>query len=175
MQKSRTAGALVVVHRAEDVLLALLLGSLVLLAPLQIVLRNVFNMGWVWADPLLRVLVLWVALLGALAASRQDRQIAVDVVSKFLSPRANAIVGSLTGIFTAVVCGVVAYHSWLFVVGERAFGSKAFGDVPAWLCQSVIPFAFAMIAVRHFGHAYGHVGIALGLSPPPEDLSEYEP
>jgi TRAP-type C4-dicarboxylate transport system permease small subunit len=132
-------------------------------------------MGWVWADPLLRVLVLWVALLGALAASRQDKQIAVDVVSKFLSPRANAIVGVLTGLFTAFVCAVVAYHSWLFVIGERAFGSKAFGDVPAWLCQSVIPFAFAMIAVRHCAHAFGHAGIALGLSPPPDDLPEHEP
>jgi TRAP-type C4-dicarboxylate transport system permease small subunit len=166
--------ALVAIHRAEDGLLALLLGALVLLAPLQIVLRNFFDAGWVWADPFLRVLVLWIALLGALAASRQDKQIAVDIVSKFLSQRARAVVGTLTGLFTTLVCGVVAYHSWLFVAAEREFGSKAFGDVPAWLCQSVIPFAFAMIAVRHFGHAYTHAGVALGLSPPrtnetPED------
>ena len=154
---------LALVHRAEDVFLALLLGSMVVLAPLQIILRNFFDAGWVWADPLLRVLVLWIALLGALAASRHDKQIAVDVVSKFLSPRKRAIVGILTGLFTTLVCSVVAYHSWLFVVGEREFGSKAFGDVPAWLCQSVIPFAFAMIAVRHFGHAYSHLCAALDL------------
>jgi len=155
-EKTRAVAA---IHRAEDILLALLLGTLVLLAPLQIVLRNVFDAGWIWADSLLRVLVLWIALLGALAASRHDKQIAVDVVSKFLSPRKRAIVGILTGLFTTLVCS----HSWLFVAGEREFGSKAFGDVPAWLCQSVIPFAFAMIAVRHFGHAYSHLGIALDL------------
>jgi TRAP-type C4-dicarboxylate transport system permease small subunit len=174
-KNDETPRVFVLVHRAEDFLLALLLGTLVLLAPLQIVLRNFFDAGWLWADPFLRVLVLWVALLGALAASRQDKQISVDVVSSFLSPRANAIVGILTGLFTAVVCGVVAYHSWLFVAGERAFGSKAFGDVPAWLCQSVIPFAFAMIALRHFGHAYARTGIALGLSPPPDELPEHQP
>jgi len=160
-EKTRAVAA---IHRAEDILLAFLLGSLVLLAPLQIVLRNVFDAGWIWADSLLRVLVLWIALLGALAASRHDKQIAVDVVSKFLSPRKKAIVGILTGLFTTLVCSVVAYHSWLFVAGEREFGSKAFGDVPAWLCQSVIPFAFAMIAVRHFGHAYSHLGVALDLA-----------
>lgn len=147
-------------------MLALLLGALVLLAPLQIVLRNFFDAGWVWADPFLRVLVLWIALFGALAASRQDKQIAVDIVSKFLSDRTRAIVCTLTGLFTTFVCGVVAYHSWLFVAGEREFGSIAFGNVPAWLCQSVIPFAFAMIAVRHLGHAYTHAGVALGLTPP---------
>lgn len=168
------AWALSAIHRTEDILLALLLGSLVLLAPLQIVLRNFFNAGWIWADPFLRVLVLWVALLGALAASRHDKQIAVDAVSKFLPPRKKATLGVLTGLFTSFVCAVVAYHSWLFVAGEREFGSKAFGDVPAWLCQSVIPFAFAMIAVRHFGHAYTHAGVALGLSSPPDEIKGEE-
>ena len=157
-----TPRLLAFVHRAEDVLLALVLGTIVVLAPLQIFRRNFFDEGWIWADPFLRVLVLWVAMLGALAASRQDRQIAVDVVSKFLSPRSKAIVGILTGCFTAFVCSVVAYHSWLFVAGERAFGSKAFGDVPAWLCQIVIPFAFAAIAIRHIGHASSHARIAIG-------------
>lgn len=167
-QSGETHAALAVIHRAEDILLALLLGTLVILAPLQIVLRNFFDAGWVWADPFLRVLVLWIALLGALAASRRNKQICIDVVSQFLSLRAKAIVGVLTGLFTAFVCGVVAYHSWLFVAGEREFGSKAYGDVPAWLCQAVIPFVFAMIAVRQFGHAYNHAGVALGLTPAPD-------
>ncbi len=172
-QSAPAPGLLNVVHRAEDLVLALLLGTLVTLAPLQIVLRNFFDAGWIWADPFLRVLVLWIALLGALAASRQDKQIAVDVISKFLSSRAKAVVGFLTGLFTAFVCSVVAYHAWLFVAGEREFGSKAFGEVPAWLCEVVIPFAFAMIAARHLGHALGHASVALGLKPPP-DQAEVE-
>jgi len=170
-KSGKTTRTLAVLHRAEDILLALLLSTLVILAPLQIILRNFFDSGWIWADPFLRVLVLWIALLGALAASRQEKQISVDVVSKFLSPRAKAIVGVLTGLFTTFVCSVVAYHSWLFVAGEREFGSKAFGDVPAWLCQSVIPFAFAMIALRHFGQAISHAGDALNLSLPSDEIN----
>ena len=160
---------LVAIHRAEDVFLASLLGVMVILAPLQIVLRNFFDAGLIWADPLLRVLVLWVGLLGALAASRQHKQISVDVASKFLPPRPKAIVGIATGLFTSFVCSVVAYHSWLFVANEREFESKAFGQVPAWLCEIVIPIAFAMIAVRHFGYAFSHVGIALGRSVPRDE------
>ncbi len=166
-RSSSTHPVLAAVHWTEDLLLALLLGTIVLLAPLQIVLRNFFDAGWLWADPFLRVLVLWVALLGALAASRQDKQISIDVVSKFLSPRAKAVVGVLTGLFTTLVCTVVAYHSWLFVAAEREFGSTAFGEVPAWLCEAVIPFAFAMIALRHLGRALAHGGVALGTAPPP--------
>ena len=174
MQSDETPRVFALIHRVEDVFLALLLGTIVLLAPLQIVLRNFFDAGWIWADPLLRLLVLWVALFGALVASRQDKQISIDVVSKFLSPRARAVVGLQTGLFTSFVCCVVAYHSWLFVAGEREFGSKAFGAAPAWLCEIVIPFVFAMIAVRHVGRAFTHARVALGLEPPPEATTREE-
>ncbi|HEB91111.1 MAG TPA: TRAP transporter small permease [Deltaproteobacteria bacterium] len=139
---------------------------LVVLAPLQIILRNAFDAGLSWADAFLRVLVLWIALFGALAASRGNKQIAIDVVSKLLSPRPRALLEFVTGLFTALVCFVVARYAWAFVMAEREFGAKAFGDVPAWICESAIPFAFAMIGMRHLGHALARAGIAIGLHAP---------
>lgn len=164
--EQKGSALLAALHRVEDVVLALLLGSLVLLAPFQIFLRNFFDAGLVWADPFLRLLVLWIALLGALAASRQDKQIAIDVVSKFLSPRAHAGATAVTGLFTALVCAIVAYHSTRFVHGEYTYGSTVFSGVPAWMCEIVIPVAFGLIALRHLGHASGQARIALGLGPP---------
>ena len=46
-------------HRAEDALLVLLLSVMIGLASTQILLRNLLDSGFVWIDPLLRVLVLW--------------------------------------------------------------------------------------------------------------------
>ena len=54
----------------ENGLLVLLLTGMILLAMLQIVLRNGWDTGLSWADPTLRVAVLWVTLLGAMAATR---------------------------------------------------------------------------------------------------------
>ena len=90
-------------HRLEEAVLALLLGAMIVLASLQILLRGAFGSGLAWADPLLRVLVLWVGLLGAVTASREGRQITVDVLSRLLSERARAAVGAITGLFTAGV------------------------------------------------------------------------
>ncbi len=70
------AGAL---GRLEDALLVALLGVLLLLASTQILLRNLFDAGLTWADPLLRVLVLWLGLLGAMIASRSGKHITLDV------------------------------------------------------------------------------------------------
>ncbi len=47
---------------AENASLVLLLGSLMILAVGQIVLRTFFDSGLIWADELLRIMVLWIAL-----------------------------------------------------------------------------------------------------------------
>lgn len=152
MARSATARRLArcvrVLHRAEDVLLALLLTAMVLLASLQILLRHGFDAGLTWADPMLRVGVLWLGLLGALAATRERRHINVDVLSKLLPARAKAAADALTSLFAAVVSSIVAVHAARFVLSELRFGSVAFSGVPAWSLEAVIPFAFGMIALR---------------------------
>lgn len=139
----------VALHRVEDAFLALLLTAMVVLAPLQILLRNLFNEGISWADPLIRVLVLWVGLMGAVAAARGDRHISIDAVSKMVSARTRTGIGLATSSFTAVVCGLVAWHSGRFVWDEKAYGSVAFSGIPAWMLEVVIPVAFALIAIRY--------------------------
>jgi TRAP-type C4-dicarboxylate transport system permease small subunit len=57
----------------EDGLMAILLSATILLAASQILLRNLFDSGIIWADPTLRIMVLWLALLGAIAATREMR------------------------------------------------------------------------------------------------------
>lgn len=136
-------------HHVEDAILVLLLGSMVVLAPLQILLRNFFDSALIWGDPMLRVLVLWLGLFGAMAASRGDRHITVDVLSRLLPGAAYRSLRVVTSAFTAAVCGIVAWHSWRFVELEREFGSTAFNDIPAWLFQTVIPFSFGVIGIRY--------------------------
>ncbi|MHC4343006.1 MAG: TRAP transporter small permease [Planctomycetota bacterium] len=136
-------------HRLEDALLAALLLAMILLAPLQIVLRDLFDAGISWVDPLLRVLVLWVGMLGALAASRDGRHITIDVLSRLLPDRRRAAAAALTSLFAAAVSGLVAWHAARFVLTEYRFESTAFSGLPAWMLQSILPFAFGMIALRY--------------------------
>lgn len=146
-------GLLGLVHRVEDVFLSLLLGAMVLLAPLQIFLRNFLDEGVGWGDPLLRVLVLWVGLLGAVSASRGDRHITIDVLSRFVGERPRIALRIATSAFTVVVCGLVAWYSGQFVALEREFESEAFSGLPAWIFQVVIPFAFAVMGLRYGAYA----------------------
>jgi len=155
-------------HRLEDGFLALILGLLVLLAPLQLLLRNFFDAGITWGDPLLRVLVLWVGMMGALAATRGRRQISIDVLSHLVGGRVQSGVGAVTSLFTTFVCALVAYHSARFVASEMEYAATAFAGVPAWTCEIVIPVAFGLIALRYALYSIGDLR-KLFAGPPPEE------
>lgn len=149
--------ALRVVHRVEDALIAVLLGAMVVLAGGQILLRNVLSGSAGWVDPLLRVLVLWVGLLGAVAASRSDKHIAIDGAVRALPPRARCLARGFTCAFTAAVAGLIAVHAARFVAMDRAAGVAAFAGVPAWVPELVLPVGFALIALRYLLRAAFHM------------------
>ena len=135
-------------HRAEDLLIALLLGALVILAALQIVLRVVWQSGFPWLDPLLRTLVLWVGLLGALAAVRERKHISLDVMLRLAPLRLRGWMLRASGLFAALVCAVLAWVSLQMVLQEHAFGAELFQGLPAWIPQLILPFAFVLMALR---------------------------
>jgi TRAP-type C4-dicarboxylate transport system permease small subunit len=141
----------------EDTILATVLSVMIGLAVTQIVLRNVFDSGLLWADPLLRVMVLWVGLLGAMVATRMDKQITVDVLSRLLPTRWNAGARVVTDLFTAGVSLVLAWHSVRLVLDDRLVGTVAFAKVPIWVCEAILPVAFAVIGVEYLMHAGLHL------------------
>lgn len=134
---------------AEDAVLVLLLGGMILLAAGQIVLRNFFNVGFIWSDESLRLLVLWVAVAGAVAASRSDKHINIAVLDRFLPGRLATLKNLLVHAFTATISGIVAWQGWLFVRTSREFGDVLMGGVPAWLLQLVLPIGFGLICYRY--------------------------
>ena len=138
-----------ILHKLEDALLVCLLLVMIGLAVCQIVLRNGFDAGIVWADPLVRVLVLWLGLIGAMVASRTDNHISIDLVSKYLPKRFRQFTGLAVHLFTAIICGLMCWHSARFVLMEKADGLPGFFNVPIWICETVIPFAFCIITIRY--------------------------
>ncbi len=132
----------------EDALLIVAFGSLVVLAGLQIVMRNIFESGFVWIDPLLRILVLWVGMLGALAATRDNRHINIDIFSRLLPERFQPFARRVIALASAIVCGLLAWHTFRFVRDEYAFSDYAVAGVPVWFWQAILPFGFTLMSLR---------------------------
>jgi TRAP-type C4-dicarboxylate transport system permease small subunit len=142
----------------ENALLVLLFGAILVLSSAQIALRNGFASGLPWADPLVRLLVLWLAVVGAVAASRDRKHIAIEIVTRSLSPFPRRIVTAFVNAFASVVAAFFAWQSWRFVQDSKSFGDLLLGSWPAWMLQLILPVGFGLIAYRYLLRA----ALALG-------------
>lgn len=133
---------------AENVVLIVLLGGMTLLSFGQIILREVFETGVIWADELVRLLVLWLAMVGAVAATRDDRHIRIDALSHLLPPFAVSLVRLIVDLFAAAVCVALAWHTWRYLQVEIEFEDTVLLDTPAWIAHLIVPVAMALTAYR---------------------------
>ena len=136
-------------YKIEDGILIGVLLSMLLMAVLQIFLRNFFSSGILWGDAMVRILVLWVGLLGAMIATRNNNHINIDIISRFLPKNLKNISQFIVQVFAAFVCAVMTWLSFRFILMEMEYETNAFASVPAWICESIIPFAFAVICIRY--------------------------
>ena len=106
------------INKIEDGLLVIILTSMIILAVYQIIARNLFSEGIVWIDPLLRTLVLWVGLSGAVVATRTDNHIRIDVFTKYLPKYFQPYIQRIVYLFTLSICLLVAWHAGRFIYSE---------------------------------------------------------
>lgn len=138
---------------AEKACLAALLLVMVALSFLQVLLRGGFSKGILWADTLLRHLVLWVGFLGAAAAAADDKQFALDAAGRLLRGRAKAAAHVLCALFAAATTAWLAAAGRDFLADERAAGGTLFTvgqtQVPAWPFELVLPWGFALLTLHY--------------------------
>jgi TRAP-type C4-dicarboxylate transport system permease small subunit len=145
----------------EGGLTAILLATMIILAFLQVILRNFFQTGILWIDPFLRHMVLWVGFLGASLATRQEKHINLDLITRFLPPRGVEMVRIFSNLFAGAVTGFLAQAGWTFVQNEMSSGEELFrigeSAIPGWWFEVIIPAGFALMAFRFFIRAVEHL------------------
>lgn len=119
-----------------------------LLAVGQIVLRIFFSYGFIWADELVKLFVLWIALTASIAASRSDRHLRIDLLSHIVPEKYARFPRIIVDAFAAFICGVLAWHSWRFVQTTIEFGDSVLIDFPAWIAYSLLPLTFVLMSYR---------------------------
>lgn len=130
-----------------------ILSFMVVASFLQVALRTVFSTGILWADTLLRHLVLWLAFLGAGLAASSGRQFAIDAAHRVLKGTPRNITGLIVSFFTAYVCVMLTGASWAFLREEIAHPAVLFTaagfDIQAWWLQAILPGGFGLLAAHY--------------------------
>ena len=135
---------------AENFALVVLLAVMVGLSVLQIANRQFLSgsLSLSWADELVRIIVLWLAMVGSIAAARDNKHIRIDAIAHLLPESALRWIRVVVDLFTAGVCAFIGYHAWRLVVMEREWGDMAAIDVPVWVLHAIVPGAFFLISYQ---------------------------
>jgi len=137
-----------IIDRVEQSVLVILLSLMILIAFFQIVLRNLFDTGLTWGDPLVRNLVLWVGFIGAALATREGKQINIDVVSRWVPPRGKGFIEGITDLFSCFICALLTFAALKFIKNEVQMGNVTFPGVPSWIAEIILPFIFGLMTLR---------------------------
>jgi len=137
-----------IIDRVEQIFLVILLSSMIFIAFLQIILRNLFFTGLTWGDPLIRNLVLWIGFIGAALATREGKHINIDVVSRWMPPLGKGFIEFLTQLFSFFICGLLTFAALKFIKNEAQMGNVTFLGISAWIPEIILPLIFGLMALR---------------------------
>ena len=137
-----------IVGSVEQVLLGVLVGTMILVAFIQIALRNVLSTGLAFGDELVRNLVLWTGFIGAAVATREGKHISIDVVSRWISPKRRTGIEIVTNAFSLLVCALLTFAALKFVRNEIQMKSVLFLNVPSFAAQIILPVTFFVMTFR---------------------------
>ncbi len=136
------------IAKVEQILIVTFLSSMISVAFLQIVLRNVFSTGFDWGESFLRNLVLWIGFIGATLATQEGKHINIDIVSRWLPSLGKNIVMLITHLFSFFVCCLLTFAALKFIRNEVQMGNRTLLNIPAWIPEIILPITFGLMTLR---------------------------
>jgi C4-dicarboxylate transporter DctM subunit len=137
------------IRTVENGFIVLLLATIVILPLADMVLRRVSGVGLPGAISIVQHLTLWIALLGAALAAREDRRLTMGTVQLITTEKAKRAARALTSAVAGGVSAMLAVAGLDLVLISREFpGTSGVAGVEEWVAMAVIPVAFAIMAIR---------------------------
>ncbi len=138
-----------IINRLEEGIVAFLLAAMTLVTFTQVVLRYVFNTGFVWALELTIFLFAWLVLFGMSYGVRVGAHIGVDLLVKKLPPQVARVVAGISIALCMFYAALLAYGGWTDIDLLLTIGIEAEDmPIPLWIPKLILPLGFALLFLR---------------------------
>lgn len=128
-----------------------LLAVMVSLAFLQVLLRH-FGLGLLWAETLLKHLVLWSGFLGAALAASAEKHFAWEAAHVGAPERLKPWLRLTANLAGAAITAALLHASWIYLADDRASGAELMTVgglvVKSWVASAGIPLGFLLVLVH---------------------------
>jgi C4-dicarboxylate transporter DctQ subunit len=137
------------VHRAEEGLIALILGVMTILSFVQVVLRYGFNSGFIWQLEANTYLFSWLVMIGISYCVRVRAHIGVDAAVRLLPAPARRGVGILVLLLALTYTLLMMYGSFDYIHRLYIINVEA-EDIPiaTWKLSLCLPLGFVLLFIR---------------------------
>jgi C4-dicarboxylate transporter DctM subunit len=135
-------------HSLENSLSVAALVLIALLPAIEIVTRF-FHTGLPASADYVQHLVLWIACLGGMVTSRENKHLALTLGIDPLKDPVRSWVAAIGAGITAAVCAMLALGSWEFMTEGFRSGARV-GLLPVKALFAIMPAGFVVMALRAF-------------------------
>jgi tripartite ATP-independent transporter DctM subunit len=157
-------------RRGENAIATLTACALMVLPLVEIVARTVFSTGVPGAGPFTNHLTMWVSMLGAAIAARDEKLLALATGAFIPEGRWRHAAHVAAAAVGSAVAALFAMGAVQYVRVRYAAGRELAAGVPEWTTELVLPVAFTLIAVRlawlqskpQWGRAVACLGLGVG-------------
>lgn len=135
--------------RLEEALISFLLAAMTLLTFAQVVMRYVFNSGFVWALEATTYMFGWMVLLAISYGIKAGSHIGVDVVVKLLPQNGQRIAGLIGAVLSMAYAVILLVGSYNYIDTMHTLGIDA-EDIPVerWILLLALPIGFILLLWR---------------------------
>ena len=131
--------------------------ALVLVTFTVVILRYLFQLGWIAMQESILYLHASLFLLGAAYTLKKDGHVRVDIFYRGFSAKGKALVDLLGSLLLLLpVCGFLLWTSWDYVTMAWSIyeGSQEAGGLPyVYLLKTLIPVAVVLLILQGIGQA----------------------
>jgi TRAP-type C4-dicarboxylate transport system permease small subunit len=134
-------------YAPEDWLAFALFWAMVAIVFLQFFTRYALNDSYSWTEEIARYFLIATAYIGGAMCVRRHRHIQVDVVYRFVPPRAGRVLATLVDVLR---CGFLGYAAWLTYVLMSKVGHQRMTmvDWPLGLVYGFVLGGFSLMFLR---------------------------
>lgn len=156
----------------KAVLVFLLVGMIAILV-LHIWFRYVMNNSLTWSEELLKILLVWFGMLSVSVLAVRREHVAIVVFKEHMPKGISNFLSKLTQIITVIICIVVIYVGFRYMLGSGNRLTPALRISFSW-AYAAIPVSFLLVTFYEFRNLLVELtgkGKFAAIDKPAEDLT----
>jgi TRAP-type C4-dicarboxylate transport system permease small subunit len=133
----------------EEAIAIVLFTIATLLAGIQVFIRGTLDIGLVWGQEMIVVLIIWSVFFGGSAVTARRRHVRMDLVAMLVSRKTAAIMETAAAFFVLVYVVYVLIAAWrflLFIMASKEVDPST--EWPVWILFAGMPVAMIFMLLR---------------------------